>query len=1716
MQLSFFDTPPVETATAQTPVGPSRLNGGGNAIKSDLDYRIPDALPTIGSGGQMTKVKLNLEAIRLLKELQAAGRQATPEEQSQLVMYSGWGHTAQPFHPLPKGKWAELQAEMRPLFSEEEWRAAAASTINAHYTSPEVIRFMWRVVERLGFKGGKILEPAAGVGHFFGLMPEQIKAASKLYACELDLLSGAMVKQLYPSARVLVDGFENAPYEADFFDLIISNVPFSDIRVNDPAIYENGRGHLADTGLHNYYFIKALELARPGGLVAFITSRFTMDSLETKVRAYLEECAWFLGAVRLPVTAFKKNAHTEVTTDVIFLLKKDGRGHEIPAYNFVNTVSKGDYRLNEFYDFEAFAMIGQMQLEGGRYEDAFECVVPHVSPGGGKDFDLAAALADRLRIFSENLYQPAVAKPRRQLVVEPDHFDNPPTDPWLRAGSFAQDEYYRIWQKTKGGWVRATLEGRQLQRVRGLIEVRDAFHRTIAANVDFVSEAQLDEAQTELNLAYRRFVARWGYLHEPANIAAFSEDVDSDNILALERWDPDTGRAAKAAIFSERLLTPETRPLRADSAQEALIISLRETGKVELGRMSELTERSEAELVQELSGQIYYDPDLKAWVPADEYLSGNIRQKLLIAEHEAALEQADSWSDKPSRYQPNILALREVLPRDAGPKDIFVQLGAPWVPKDIIETFIQDRLFGDPDHRHGRIKVLYLQALGLWRLNTDQAGRLMYSAENRKTWGTNRMDGVDLIEKILNGQQATVYDTFQDGEGKERRKVNQEATLVARAKQSQIREAFDKWVWQDEARTERLVQLYNERFNSTVPRCYNGTPLYFPQMSPEIVLRQIQRNVIWRGLQSRALMMAHQVGFGKTYSQTGMAMRLKQMGLRQRICIVVKRATFGQFVAAFRQAYPLARISPIASGQTPQHRRRQLARIATEDYDVIITTHPVFAQIPLKPETKLDYLRKQVDELEQAILEARGERISTKELQKAKKRLEGKIRREMEKGIGRDPNTLYFEDLGLDALFVDESGAYKNLWFPSVMTRISGVGGSESGRAFDMLLKIRHLQQRDGFIAFATGTPVENSISEVWVMMSYLMPQRLRELGLHHFDAWAATFGKVVTAVEMKPDGSGFRMASRFASFNNLPQLKKLWWEVADCQMDAAKAGIERPEIATGKPIGIQAEAYPELKQIVQTLANRANNLADKDPSEDNILKIMSDADKASLDARLLGEFPVVDGKGKATGETVHVTWDYPGSKVNLCASQVAQIYHDTYAAELPGQPGWHPLTQLIFLDSSTPKGSQWSVYADLRQKLIERGVKPDEIAFAQDYSDDDRKAKLAAALNAGRIRVAIGHTEIMGIGLNCQRLLVALHHLDCPWKPAWLEQREGRIHRQGNLCPQISIYRYVMAGSFDVYRWQTVERKYGFITNFNSDDLSVNSIEDPGLAVLSAREMTALATGNTAIIRQVELQTRLRVLIAQRREYDDGLYMARGRKARLESELAGWQATLARRRTILERVRAEGIEAAMSLGAQLYELCAPHFEVTGQKIEIAQLYGLRVLYEGTVVEEIEAPERPRVDRNYWGAADPLPEAKAEEAPPEPKKEIKRRVYLENEELEFQAGFTLRVVEETRARLNASTLGELFENEVPTKVRGAEGEVAERERKLAEVGRILATPFEGDEEINAIEAELAGVAQTIAATLGETEVEQRQAARVALEIGQEVEEPETEAEVELD
>ncbi len=1700
MQLSFFDVPAVPVQENLLPPAKAVIHNGTNGtghkgnsptVLASLDnFRITAADP-VGGGGQMAKIRANIEAIELLKRLQAEGRQATPTEQARLVLYTGWGHSGNLFHPQPTGKWVTLQNEVRPLFTDEQWRAASASTTNAHYTSPEVIRWIWEMVEHLGFAGGKVLEPAAGVGHFIGLMPTNIWYKSKLWACELDLLSGAIVKQLYPAAKVNIGPFEAAPYEPDYFDLVISNVPFSDIRVNDPAIYNNGRGHLADTGLHNYFFIKALDLVRPGGLVIFITSRFTMDSQEKKIRQYLTEKAELLGAVRLPVTAFRKNALTEVTTDILFL-RKGGEGlSEVPENDWLQLHDMGHY--NMFYNSWPSLMMGEMQQIGGRFKDAWECVPPD-------NFNLAGALDNLLtrpadeRVFPRGIYTPAPLQTRSLRRIEPEIFENPPRQPWLKNGSYAVDDYYRVWELGGGKWSRARLEGKQLSQVRGLVEVRDSFYGVVRANVQSYNDSALAAAQAELATVYRRYIAKFGYLHETSNINAFSDDPDADNILALERWDPDLGKATKAAIFTRRLVTDNARPDKADSASDALIISLRETRGVDLERMAELTDKTQAELVEELAdaGEIFLDPATGRWTTADEYLSGNIREKIAIA------EQTD--------LKGHVLALREILPADMGPKEIFVQLGVPWIPADVVNDFFNEHLFNTwIGSGVGWLEVDYLEALGYWKIDDTHFGMLKNSAANTRTWGTNRVRGKKLLEKCLNNQMATVYDMVQGPDGKPKRRINQEATLVARAKQAEIKAEFDKWLWVDSGRAERLVRIFNDRFNSTVPRKWNGEHLDFPGMNPEIAakLRPIQRDVIWRGLQSKSLLIGHQVGFGKTYSLLGLAMRLKQMGLRRRIVIVVKRATFGQFVASAHEVYPFANILAISSGQTARQRRRQLARITTDDFDFIITTHPVFAKIPLKVETKLEFLREQLHQIALAMLQS-SNRKSNKELENARKRIEGKIERAIESGMVRDPNTLYFEDLGIDAILADESGVYKNLWFHTTMTRVSGIGGTEAGRAFDMFMKVRQLQQRHGFVAFASGTPVENSISEVFCMMSFLIPHELIRLGLHHFDAWAATFGQIVVAVEMKPDGSGFRMMARFAQFNNLPQLKRLWLMVADIQMDAERAGIKLPDLVNGKPIGIEAKPYPELKEIIKTLANRANNLGDKDASEDNILVIINHADKASLDARLLGRFAVIGADGEPTGEYIHITEDYSGSKVNLCADKVAEIYHQTSGIEIPGVPGKHNLAQLIFLDSSVPRkrdkelleaesGAFLTVYNDLRQKLIARGVKASEIAYAQDWNTDEKKERLAAALNAGRIRVTIGSTEVMGIGLNCQRVLVAEHHLDCPWKPAWLEQREGRIKRQGNLCPEVAIYRYVMEGSFDVYRWQTVWRKWLFIVVFNSTDLTTLTVEDPGMAVLSAQEMTALATGNPKIKQRVELQTRLRTLMALRREFEEARFSSHRREEHTLADQAEWQARLKRLTTIQTAVQAEGLEVAEKLGAQLYELSQPYCETYDERIALGELYGIPVCYEGHIVEERTVVQAQDV-RAFWTGGE---EAAQSAAPTKKEIRVQRKIIVARDD--FNVSFHLRIVEESRVEKNAAALVNVFKVDLLDKIGAVQNDLTRFARTLAEVEKVLAVPFTHDPEIQGIQEKLLFLDVEINTELGDGRAEERQAAREDLD-----------------
>ncbi|GAB4427924.1 MAG: hypothetical protein Kow0031_08050 [Anaerolineae bacterium] len=1450
--------------------------GGGTGRGLDGDYRITDA-DRIGVGGAKQKYRDNVAAIRLLKQLEAEGRQATPEEQAILVKYVGWGGLPKVFDPYEtyswnrNAQWREEYTELRDLLTDDEYNAARGSTANAHYTAPGVISAMWDGLRRMGFQGGRVLEPAAGVGHFFGLMPDDLAANSQRIATELDPVSGRITQQLYPNAEVRVGGFEEGNLPNNFIDLAISNVPFGNYGVHDPD-FRRERKFLTKS-IHNYFFAKALDKVKPGGVVAFVTSRFTLDSKDSRVREYLAQHADLVGAIRLPNTAFKENAMTDVTTDIIFLRKR--REGEKPADTaWVDTVEQTDdndrsYRLNEYFVNNPAMMLGKMEVSGNMYRDSAD-LIPD-------DRDLNNALAQAIETLPADILQAPPA------VVPDDTISQPP--PFyerrrsagverIREGSYFVGDDNQVYRRQNGfdvvvetGAKSAKTAAQNVERVRGLTAIREATRDLLDLNLAGATDEELDAGQARLNAAYDAFTEQFGPIHLVANQKAIDGDPDKPVLLALERYDRDTKRATKAAIFRDRVIGMVERPARADSAKDAMLISMNEFGGLNWERMEALTGRSQDDLIAELGDVIFLNPE-GGWETAETYLSGNIRQKLRAAEAAAALEPL---------YERNVAALRDALPRELAPHEIWANLGAGWIPDEVVQQFVREEL-----GLGWRVKVSYIEDLAQWVVDADKYAKDSWE-NNNSEWASNRATVLELVDAALNARTVTIRDSRKDADGKRVSVVNESETMAARAKQTAIRERFAQWVWEDADRAADLAAIYNEQFNATAPQKYDGSHLNLPGTAADIAMRPHQKDAIWRIVQGgENTLLAHQVGAGKTFTMIAAGMELRRLGLRKKVMHVVLNSTLDQYAADFQRLYPGARILVLdAKAVSPARRKETMSRIATEDWDAIITTHTSFEKLPVQDETFNRFLREQIDVLEQYMAElrdedAKGNRKTIKEMEKAKKRLEAKLRDKRD--AKEKDDALTWEQLGVDHLFVDEAHKFKNLYFPTKRGRVAGIGGSESGRAFDLFIKTRELA-RHGGLTMATGTPIANSVSEMYTMQRYLQYDRLKEMGLGHFDAWANMFGDTVTAIEMKPTGSGYRMYSRFAKFNNVPELLRMYHQAADVQMDLDALGIQRPDLASE---AVSVEPSESLKAFIQEAEARAENLGRVDPREDNMLKIVSDANKAALDMRL-----------------IDVTLpDEPGSKVNAVVDRVLDVYQRTSGATLPGLAEPQNLTQLVFLDTSIPgAGDEFSVYQDIKQKLVKAGVAENEVAFIHDAKTDAQRLALFEKVNKGEVRVLLGSTEKMGTGVNVQRLLYAVHHVDAPWRPADIEQREGRILRQGNLNPNVEIYRYATEGSFDVFKWQTLETKAKFISQINSGDMDSRSIEDIDAAVIGYAEMKALASGNPIMMEKIKVEADLRRV--------EGLFKSwQSRRYELQRELRDLPGQLERARAVADSYR--------------------------------------------------------------------------------------------------------------------------------------------------------------------------------------------------------------------
>ncbi|MBN9693140.1 MAG: DEAD/DEAH box helicase [Verrucomicrobia bacterium] len=1400
-------------------------------------YRIT-AADALGEGGPKQKFWQNLTAIQTLRTLEAEGRPATTTEKGILVQYVGWGSLPQVFDDSNED-WARERDVLRKTLSREEWDFARSTTLNAHYTSPVIVSALYAALERFGFEGGRVLEPACGIGHFIGLMPPAMLQRSMITGIEIDLLTARIAQALYPEADIRAQPFEKAKLAAGFYDVAISNVPFGDYPVHDP------RWNDYKFPIHDYFFAASVEKVRPGGLILFITSKGTLDKLDSTLREHLSTQAELLGAIRLPNDAFKKNAGTEVTTDFVMLRRlHPGEAPAGPSWKvtvgYTNEAGE-NFRLNEYFAQRPELMLGRMRLAGRMYRDR----EPTLESDGR---DLAEALQSAISQLPSGVY-----RSRDQRIAEPTFDQTVPAPDDVKPNAYCLDNGLVCFRDED---VLRPLNDLPLEtrtRIRGLIQVRDAVRTCLRTQLDGSPEDQVLAARHVLNVAYDRFAGRHGPIHARANQRAFDGDPDLPLLLSLEQFDSESGLATKAAVFRERTIHRRHEVLRVADAKEALLVTLNDKGRVDLDHMSGLLRRTTDELVPELKGLIFLNPQSNQWETEDQYLSGNVREKLEIAEAAALTDP---------RFQENATALKSALPADLGPSEIDVRLGAAWLPASDVEQFTQELLGVSTG-----VRVGHVAALGTWFLEGDW--EVKRATANTTDWGTDRRSALELIEDALNLRTPTVHDYDAD----QKPTVNAQATEAAREKQQRIKERFAEWIWSEDSRRERLCRQYNDTFNHTRVRTFSGDHLTLPGASQNITLQGHQKAGIWRILQTPNTLLAHVVGAGKTFTMVAAAMELRRLGLCHKPLFAVPNHMLGQFSTELLTLYPGAQILVAGKADFEAANRKKLfSRIATGNWDAVIVTHSGFERIPLAKDTKERFFEEQLHELEMVKRQhaGSGDRRLVKEIEKAKKRLE--VRLQGLAAEGKKDNTLTFEELGVDRLFVDEAHYFKNLFYVSKMTRIAGLPQTASERAFDMYLKVRHVQSLNGGggVVFATGTPIANSMAEMFTMQRYLQPEALKRHNLHHFDSWAATFGEPVTALELSPEGAGYRLNTRFARFINVPELMQMFRQTADVQT-ADMLHLPRPILENGKPSIRNAPATPELKALVEQLAARAGALKTNrvDPRVDNMLKITSEGRKAALDLRL-----VLPGAR-----------DDLQSKVNLAIENI----HSIWKASEPERS-----TQLVFCDLSTPRDSGFSVYRDMAAKLEKLGVPPSQIGFIQDFETDAAKLGLFRDVRSGKVRILFGSTQKMGSGTNVQERLIALHHLDAPWRPADVEQREGRILRQGNRNPVVQIYRYVTGGSFDAYMWQTLETKAKFIAQVMSGDMTIRRLEDLDSAALTYAEVKAIASGNPLVIEKAQVDAELMRLTRLRSSHSEEQYRIRGERRRAEDDASSCARRLA------------------------------------------------------------------------------------------------------------------------------------------------------------------------------------------------------------------------------
>ena len=1403
------------------------------------NFRILDG--DLGKGGAKEKFWRNIKAIATLKQIEAEGRNATPEEQHILSQYVGWGGLADAFDP-DKAGWRAEYDELKGVLTPEEYAAARASTLNAHYTSPTVIRAIYDAVENMGFRTGNILEPSMGVGNFFGMLPESMKS-SRLYGVELDSITGRIAKQLYPKADITVAGFETTDRK-DFFDLAVGNVPFGQYQVSDRAFDKLG------FSIHNYFFAKALEQVRPGGVVAFVTSRYTMDAKDSAARKYIAQRADFLGAIRLPNNAFRANAGTDVVSDIIFLQKRD-RPIEIEP-DWVHTgiwrnpgANADGFAINRYFIDHPEMVLGRQTSESTQY--------------GRQDFTVApiegADLAEQLSGAIRNIRGTYAEAELPDLGEDETIVETIPADPNVRNFSYTVVDgelYYR----QNSIMTKPDFNATAKERAKGMVELRDCVQKLISQQMDgFISDETIRQTQAELNTLYDGFTAKYGLINSRANALAFAEDSSYYLLCSLEELDEDKNLKRKADMFTRRTIRAHEAVTSVDTASEALALSISEKACVDMAYMAQLTGKDEDALASDLRGVIFRNPENKRWETADEYLSGNVREKLRIAQSAQNLFEGD--------YAGNVEALKAAQPKDLDASEIEVRLGATWIDPSYIREFMWET-FETPFYQQRMIDVNYSAFTAEWNIRNKNA--VSYSnIAAYMTYGTERANAYKILEDTLNLRDVRIYDTKHDADGRERRVLNSKETTLAQQKQQAIRDAFRDWIWRDPDRRHTLVARYNELFNSTRPREYDGSHITFAGMNPEIRLREHQLNAVAHVLYGGNTLLAHEVGAGKTFEMVAAAMESKRLGLCHKSLFVVPNHLTEQWSGEFLRLYPSANILVATKKDfEPKNRKKFCARIATGEYDAVIIGHSQFEKIPVSMERQQRLLAEQIFEVEEGLRELksqRAERFTIKSLERTKRGLEAKLKKLQDSS--RKDDVVTFEQLGVDRLYVDEAHNYKNLFLYTKMRNVAGLSATDAQKSSDMLLKCRYIDEITDSrgVVFATGTPVSNSMTELYTMMRYLQHDAIRGKGLAHFDCWASTFGETQTAIELAPEGTGYRARTRFAKFFNLPELMTLFKEAADIKTS------DQLNLPTPTPIYHNEVAQPTeiQKQMVQELSERAARVHAQlvDPGTDNMLKITSDGRKLGLDQRIINpDLP-----------------DDPNSKVNRCVDNIHRIWQDGQADRL---------TQLVFCDLSTPKtgatGAKaaktaggnldspelnaverlidkenpdepgFTVYDDIREKLVARGIPREEIAFIHEANTETRKKELFAKVRSGQVRVLMGSTFKMGAGMNVQDRLVALHDLDCPWRPGDLEQRSGRIIRQGNRNKEVHIYRYVTESTFDAYLWQTVENKQKFISQIMTSKSPVRSCEDVDETALSYAEIKALCAGDKRIKEKMDL----------------------------------------------------------------------------------------------------------------------------------------------------------------------------------------------------------------------------------------------------------------------